>query len=164
VSPSGSFLKLVIEEERDPAVLEAVVNRLVDGNDDQVVAFVQLQFRQSIGSAVHGYDTGHFEPKKFFEASAVEAAQKARPGDRETFLARWRQQGFLEDTGVYEVMDSIWDGAPLSDRFRHFVIEGSELWMEVIARSCEWIWVDVKGEPLGGGAQIEAPPKVQHAR
>lgn len=160
VSPSGSFLKVVMAEESDPTVVEATVNSLPEGADDQVVAFVHLQFHQAIATAVHSYgDSGRFEPERIFNATAVEAAHRARPADRESFLARWRKRGLLEETSVYEVMESIWDGVPLSDRFRHFVIQGSELWVEVIARSCEWIWVDTEGAPLGGGGRIDAPPK-----
>lgn len=156
ISPSGSFLRLTVEEERDATIVEATVNRLADDVDELRPACVRLSFHHGILAATHGLGpTGHFEPETMFDASAVLAMWREVWKGEEPARARWRRLGRCEDSGVYQVVDSLWDGRPVAAPWRHFVLRGTEMWVEVLARSCQWIWVDAEGRPLGGGGEID---------
>lgn len=153
VSPSGSFLTLSHAEETSPTRATAAVLRITAGATTP--AFVELAFDDAIGGAFHGYgESGRFEPERWFDAGELQTLWREIFGGRESLVERACRLGAFEDSSVYEIRESIWDGAPLEAPWRHFVLQGSETWIEVITRGCAWVYVDAAGSPTGetGGA------------
>ena len=153
ISPSGSFLKVVLEEEAADTIVEAMANRLHATEDELEPAPVRLFFRHGFRLITRGYgDSGHWEPHPFFDTSLVDALQQTVM--KEGRIERWRRLGTCEWTRVFEVRDSLWEGEPIQAPWRHFVLTGSELWIEIVARSCRWIWDEHHGQPSREGGEI----------
>ena len=156
VSLSGSFIKVMQEEEAAEIIVEATVNRLDETEDELRPARVRLLFRSGIRIATHDLGaSGRFEPEKHFDASALEATWRRVQADPSGRLQQWRRLGVSEWSNVYEVKRSIWDGEPLAPPWRHFVLAGSELWLEVLARSWRWVCCNHEGQPIGEATEYQ---------
>lgn len=154
ISPSGSFLKVVQEEEVHPIFVEASVNCLAQDTDVLEPARVQLEFERGLRMASHGFGADeYFMPERTFDVAALEALDRAR--GQEPPKVRWRRLGFAESSGTYEVHGSTQADQPIGAPWRHFVVEGTELWIEIVARSCKWTFIDRAGQPIGPGGELK---------
>lgn len=154
ISPSGSFLKVVQEEEVSPILVEASVNCLTEEAATVSAARVQLQFANGVRLASHGFGADeYFRPERTFDTAPLVALDEAR--GKEQPLVRWRRLGFAESCGAYEVHGSTHADEPVTLPWRHFVVEGTELWIEIVARSCKWTFIDRAGHPTGPGGELK---------
>jgi hypothetical protein len=146
ISPSISDFRIEIVENGDAAIsAEAAVlpqhNPLTEALENRRVVMVfsggqwvwtRPAFSDSTVIPPHlfeGYDDGYL-PGQSINEFLLESRKK------------WVASGLCPRPGVYRVENSVWLEEENASRFgcRHYVLEGHDMWIEVIAKSFEWRW------------------------
>lgn len=139
ISPSVPELKVSVVENGD-AIVEADVTAVRDGSSAEH-AGVEITFRA--GQWVRTYpassDTETF-PTGLFDSDVYQTP----PGEEgfRSFRELWATTGCCPTPGFYEVLDSRWLVEMDAARFgcRHFVLEGHDMWLELLALDFAWRW------------------------
>lgn len=143
-SPSTPFLELKCVENSDAEVLlNAFFGYHVEQGRDQRI---RLSFRQCLCARMLAPEPG-FEllNEKSFDWSKV-WIDRSRTAEgchrnRNDFDAKWERTGICPSPGAYEVVGGSWSGR-YGGHMRHFLVEGHDAYVEVLAR--EWTWESVR--------------------
>lgn len=153
ISPSVSDIHVSIQENGktqiavDVCVLSAK-NPLEDELDDKRIL---IEF--SIAQWVRTYPVVNDESiyTEDFDLSQINLLDSE---NLEESLAKFRQQwfesGICPDTLFYSVKNSIWEKETGSQFWgcNHYIIIGHDFWLELLAKSYSWIWVETKDNSI----------------
>ena len=107
-------------------------------NLDGETQLIMLTFDSGIWSKM--YPTSDEEEDDEYDSSAVPQLDPRESDSLAEFDRLWGETGLCPDPCVYEVRSSLWlRELNLEDKgWNHYLIEGHDAKVEVLARNCEW--------------------------